>query len=155
FTLRLVLKALHLVLTVIVAPHGMRGRLTGCRPSDFVKQVYFSSSKVKTSHGISVLSIPSHIAQDSGFQLSEQSCYVEITLGFPGTDGDKKANQSSSSYRNFNESCDQKQRSDDFQALERTFIYPAEAVVVPVMHTDTTRSSLKRHVYIVLSISYK
>jgi hypothetical protein len=28
-------------MTVIVSPHGIRGRLTGCCPSDLVKQVYF------------------------------------------------------------------------------------------------------------------
>lgn len=29
---------------VIVSPHGMRGRLTGCCPADLVKQVYLRSN---------------------------------------------------------------------------------------------------------------
>ena len=28
-------------MAVIVSPHGIRGRLTGCCPSDLVKQVFF------------------------------------------------------------------------------------------------------------------
>lgn len=31
----------YFLLAVIVSPHGMSGRLTGCSPSDLVKQVYF------------------------------------------------------------------------------------------------------------------
>ncbi|OVA06369.1 Mediator complex [Macleaya cordata] len=117
-------------LPVIVAPHGMRGRLTGCCPSDLVKQVYFSSSKVRALNGFTVLGIPLHVAQASGNQLRGQSCYVEVTLGCRGNGAEKG---------------DQKQGSGDhFRVLERTFIYPAEAVLVPVIRTASARSSLKR-----------
>ncbi|KAI3880587.1 hypothetical protein MKW92_020076 [Papaver armeniacum] len=115
---------------VIVAPHGMRGGVTGCCPSDLVKQVYLSSSKNKALNGFSVLGVPLHAAQASGCQLRGQSCYVEVTLGCHGAEAGKG---------------DEKQSSgDNFRAPEGTFIYPSEAVLVPVVRTVSARSSLKR-----------
>ncbi|MCL7047765.1 hypothetical protein MKW94_015268 [Papaver nudicaule] len=115
---------------VIVAPHGMRGGVTGCCPSDLVKQVYLSSSKNKALNGFSVLGVPLHVAQASGCQLRGQSCFVEVTLGCHGTEAEKG---------------DEKQSSgDNFRAPEGTFIYPPEAVLVPVVRTVSARSSLKR-----------
>lgn len=133
-------------LPVIVAPHGMRGRLSGCCPSDLVKQVYFSSSKIKVSNGFTVMSIPPNAAQASGCQLRGQSCYVEVTLGFPG---DKGAQLNPNISRNapnnhLNESFVTLERDDQKHGSERTFIYPAEAVMVPVIQTAFARSSLKR-----------
>ncbi|PIA29244.1 hypothetical protein AQUCO_06100036v1 [Aquilegia coerulea] len=143
-------------LPVIVAPHGMRGQLSGCCPSDLVKQVYLSSSKVKASNGFTVVNIPSNVAQASGCQLRGQNCHVEVTLGCPGT-GDKAVHLNSNFIWNkpnhhSTESPmvaldrdDQKHGSTDYYRVsERTFIYPAEAVVVPVMQTTFARSSLKR-----------
>ncbi|KAB1228035.1 Mediator of RNA polymerase II transcription subunit 13 [Morella rubra] len=66
---------------VIVSPHGIRGRLTGCCPGDLVKQVYFSSGKFKMSNGF--IGLPYHVSQGSGCQMRGQSCYVEVTLGCP------------------------------------------------------------------------
>ncbi|KAJ4977034.1 hypothetical protein NE237_002140 [Protea cynaroides] len=143
-------------LPVIVAPHGMRGRLTGCCPSDLVKQVYFSSSKVKSSNGFPVPGIPFQV-QGSGCQLRGQSCYVEVTLGCNGSGSDKELRSHSNSSGKFSKPhlaeapaaalgrADLKQGSaDNSPVLERTFIYPSEAVLVPVMHTIFARSSLKR-----------
>ncbi|XP_043688928.1 mediator of RNA polymerase II transcription subunit 13 isoform X1 [Telopea speciosissima] len=143
-------------LPVIVAPHGMRGRLTGCCPSDLVKQVYFGSSKVRSSNGFPVPGIPLQV-QGSGCQLRGQSCYVEVTLGCPGNGSDKEFRSLSNSNGKFSKPHlaeapaaalgrgDLKQgSSDNSPVLERTFIYPSEAVLVPVMHTIFARSSLKR-----------
>lgn len=135
-------------LPVIVSPHGMLGRFTGCCPSDLVKQVYFS--KFKTSNGF--IGLPYHLSQGSGCQLRGQNCYVEVTLGCPSAGTDKMLQSNSNSIRNF-----PKYHVADPHAMgkgaqkglpdhvsERTFIYPAEAVLVPVLQTSFSRSSLKR-----------
>nr|XP_043628708.1 mediator of RNA polymerase II transcription subunit 13 [Erigeron canadensis] len=118
-------------LPVIVSPHGMRGRLTGFCPGDLVKQLYFSSGKSKASNGI--VGLPYPISQSSGCQLRGQNCYLEVTLGCESAESDKL--QPSSSTKNFSKSE---------SLYEKTFIYPAEAVLVPVMQTSSARSSLKR-----------
>ncbi|XP_057963111.1 mediator of RNA polymerase II transcription subunit 13 [Malania oleifera] len=137
-------------LPVIVSPHGMRGRLTGCCPSDIVKQVYFSSGKCRTSCG--VIGLPYNVSQGFGCQLRGQNCYVEVTLGCPS--GGSEKTQNSNSVRNFSnhQIADtqavgrgvQRGSPDHSLICERTFIYPTEAVVVPVLQMPSARSSLKR-----------
>ncbi|KAJ0968254.1 hypothetical protein J5N97_025171 [Dioscorea zingiberensis] len=138
---------------VIVAPNGMRGRLIGCRPSDLVKQVY--ASKVKVSNGLSV-GIPFHVAQSSVCQLRGQSFYAEVTLGCPSTSKDCSlksvryqtevlVQHNEEQHQVSSESVHQKQGSaDKLPLLERTFLYPAETVLLPVMQRAFARSSLKR-----------
>ncbi|GFY84921.1 RNA polymerase II transcription mediator [Actinidia rufa] len=46
-----------------------------------------SSSKVRTSNGI--VGLPCNGSQVPGYQVGGQSCYVEVTLGFPTTGNDK------------------------------------------------------------------
>ncbi|XP_008807938.3 mediator of RNA polymerase II transcription subunit 13 isoform X1 [Phoenix dactylifera] len=141
-------------LPVIVGPNGMRGRLTGCCPSDLVKQVYISNSKV--SNGFTV-GVRFPVAQSSGCQLRGQSCYVEVTLGCPSTCSDKvlesNSNQSNNAIRPHTEESHfssvgkgQQKQGTIYQLpiLERTFIYPADAVVIPMMHRAFARSSVKR-----------
>lgn len=41
--------------------------------------------------------------------------------------------------------ANQKGTSDNLSVYEKTFIYPSEAVLVPVLQTSFTRSSLKRY----------
>ncbi|XP_050371500.1 mediator of RNA polymerase II transcription subunit 13 isoform X3 [Argentina anserina] len=137
-------------LPVIASPHGICGRLTGCCPSDLVKQMYFSSSKSKTSNGF--IGLPSHVSQGSGCQLRGQSCYVEVTLGCPRPGSDKALQSNSHSFRNpvkhqLAESPalgrgDQKGSLNNSTVYEKTFVYPAEAVLVPAL--QYVRSSLKR-----------
>ncbi|XP_062016064.1 mediator of RNA polymerase II transcription subunit 13 isoform X3 [Rosa rugosa] len=137
-------------LPVIASPHGICGRLTGCCPSDLVKQVYFSSSKSKTSNGF--IGLPNHVSQGSGCQLRGQSCYVEVTLGCPRPGSDRALQSNSHSFRNvvkhqLAESPalgrgDQKGSLDNSTVYEKTFVYPAEAVLVPAL--QFARSSLKR-----------
>ncbi|KAL7232398.1 hypothetical protein ACSBR2_010424 [Camellia fascicularis] len=139
-------------LPVIVSPHGMRGRVTGCCRSDLVKQVYLSSNKFRTSNGI--VGLPGHVSQVSGCQLRGQSCYVEVTLGCPATGNDKPLQQNSNLKKNFPKhhmtessaviSGVQKGSPDQFSVCERKFIYPTEAVLVPELQTSFARSSLKR-----------
>ncbi|KAL0905396.1 hypothetical protein M5K25_023813 [Dendrobium thyrsiflorum] len=136
-------------LPVFVSPNGMRGRLTGCCPTDLVKQVYASKMKAnnESAHGL-----PS-ISRSTGYQLRGQSCFVEVTLGCPSTSNkdaqEKKSNQEMTSVTPKSEepclaSSGKNQQFDPFPILERTFIYPAESVLVPVLHRAFARSSLKR-----------
>ncbi|XP_050278302.1 mediator of RNA polymerase II transcription subunit 13 isoform X3 [Quercus robur] len=139
-------------LPVIVSPHGIRGRLTGCCPSDLVKQVFFSSGRFKTSNGF--IGLPHHVSQGSGCQMRGQNCYVEVTLGCPRSGSDNALQSNTVSTRNLPKNHvaespavgrgDQKGSPDQLPVYEKTFIYPAEAVLVPVLHTSFARSSLKR-----------
>ncbi|KAK2641530.1 hypothetical protein Ddye_023293 [Dipteronia dyeriana] len=139
-------------LPVIVSPHGMSGKLTGCCPNDLVKQVYFSAGKSRTSNGF--LGLPHHVSQGSGCQLNGQNCYLEVTLGCPRSASDN-ASQSNSNYtrnlhkHNIAESPalgrgDEKGSANHLSVYEKTFIYPAEALLVPVLQTSSSRSSLRR-----------
>lgn len=76
-------------LPVIVSPHGMRGSLSGCCPGDLVKQVYFSSGKLRASNGI--VGLPQQVSQGSSCQVRGQNCYLEVTLGFSNTAQNEKA----------------------------------------------------------------
>lgn len=139
-------------LPVIVSPHGMRGRLTGCCSADLVKQLYFSSSKLRASNGF--FGLPNHVSQGSGCQLVGQNCYVEVTLGCHRSGGDGHLHLVSNSNRNVpkhqvSEStalgrADQRGAVDNMSVYEKTFLYPPEAVFVPVLQTSFPRSSLKR-----------
>ncbi|XP_050219690.1 mediator of RNA polymerase II transcription subunit 13 isoform X2 [Mercurialis annua] len=139
-------------LPVIVSPHGMRGWLTGYFPNDFVKQVYLSSGKSRTSDGSKGL--PYHVSQGPGCLMRGQSCYVEVTLGCPRSESEKGLLSNLNSCRNLTKyhvvespsvgRGDQKGSLDSSSTHERTFIYPAEAVVVPVLQASYARSSLKR-----------
>uniref|UniRef100_A0A1D1ZKE6 Mediator of RNA polymerase II transcription subunit 13 n=1 Tax=Anthurium amnicola TaxID=1678845 RepID=A0A1D1ZKE6_9ARAE len=133
---------------VIVSPNGMRGRITGCCSSDLVKQVYFS--KVKASNGISVLGMPFHIVQSSGCRSKEQSCYVEVTMGCtsqPSSNPSKNVLQNAKEDTHLHSVGRHENKQGllgYFPNLERTFIYPVEAVLVPVVHRAFTKSSPKR-----------
>ncbi|GLU19597.1 hypothetical protein SLE2022_358380 [Rubroshorea leprosula] len=138
-------------LPVIVSPHGMRGRLTGCCANDLVKQVYFSSGNLRSSNGF--IGLPYHVSQSSSCQLRGQNCYVEVTLGCPKSASEKALHSNSNSIRNLpkhhvSESPavgrDKKRSPDRLSVHEKTFIYPTEAVLVPVLQTSFARSSLRR-----------
>ncbi|EOY08936.1 RNA polymerase II transcription mediators isoform 1 [Theobroma cacao] len=140
------------LLPVIISPHGMRGRLSGCSPNDLVKQVYFSGSgKIRTFNGF--IGLPYHPSQGSGCQLWGQNCYVKVTLGCSKSGSDKALN-SNANIRNLPKHHpteasaagrdDQKGSLDLLSVLEKTFIYPSEAVLVPVLQTSFARSSLRR-----------
>ncbi|ONK75293.1 uncharacterized protein A4U43_C03F15350 [Asparagus officinalis] len=139
-------------LPVIVAPNGMRGRLTGCCPSDLVKHVYIS--KNKASKGL-IGGMPFDVAQSSGCQLRGQSCFVEITLGCSSKCSSKTLESGVNQNKNTIHHGEvqmkpvgrsqQKQGSEDQLAiLQRTFIYQPETVLVPLMHKAFARTSLKR-----------
>ncbi|KAI4317451.1 hypothetical protein L6164_025318 [Bauhinia variegata] len=139
-------------LPVIVSPHGIRGSLTGCSPSDLVKQGYSSSTKFRASNGI--IGVPNHVSQGFGCQLRGQNCYVEISLGFPRSGSDKSLEPNSNGVRNLSKHhiaespavgrSDQKGSPDHLSDYEKKFLYPAEAVLVPVLQTSFARSSLRR-----------
>ncbi|PIN02318.1 hypothetical protein CDL12_25170 [Handroanthus impetiginosus] len=137
-------------ISVVVSPYGMRGKLTGCCPGDLVKQVYLSSGKFRGSNG--TVGLPYHITQGSGLtgQLRGQNCYVEVTLGCH----DKVVQKNVNSHGNFPQPHGtesppvgrgtQSWPSDKLPVCEKTFVYPTEAVLVPVMQTSSAKSSLKR-----------
>ncbi|KAJ8443319.1 hypothetical protein Cgig2_015800 [Carnegiea gigantea] len=77
--LRLSSDSLRQILPVIVSPHGMRGKITGCCSSDLVKHVYAGSGTARASAGLAGL--PDRISQAPGCKLQGQNCYVEVTLG--------------------------------------------------------------------------
>lgn len=137
-------------LPVVVSPHGMRGKLTGCCPGDLVKQVYFSSGKLRASNGI--IGLLNQVSQGSGCKLRGQCCYLEVTLGCSSAENDNKLQPSSNKNFPRHQIAEspavardaQKSSARHFSVCERTFIYPAEAVLVPVVQTSFARSSLKR-----------
>ncbi|WVZ01158.1 hypothetical protein V8G54_027227 [Vigna mungo] len=111
-------------LPVIVSPHGIRGSLTGCSPSDLVKQSYRG-----------------------------QNCYVEVSLGFSRSGTDNSLQPNKISARNLptlhvaespiTGRSDHKGSADHLSDYEKTFLYPTEAVLVPVLQTSLARSSLR------------
>lgn len=134
------------LLPVIISPHGMCGKLTGCCPNDLVKQVYFSNS--------GKIGLPHRTSQSSVCQLRGQNCYVKVSLGCSKSRGDKSLNQNPDYIRNLPKHqsteayamgrVDQKGPLDLLSVHEKTFIYPPEAVLVPVLQTSFARSSLRR-----------
>ncbi|XP_059309441.1 mediator of RNA polymerase II transcription subunit 13 isoform X2 [Lycium ferocissimum] len=134
-------------LPVIVSPHGMRGRLTGCCPADLVKQVYLSSSKLSASNG--VVGLPCNASQ-SAYQLKGQNCYVEVSLGCTAPENNNI--QESSNVQNNSSRPTITEASAMANVVQskipdncgKMLIYPPEAVLVPVVQTACARSSLKR-----------
>ncbi|KAL2332580.1 hypothetical protein Fmac_013793 [Flemingia macrophylla] len=139
-------------LPVIVSPHGVRGSLTGCSPSDLVKQSYFSSTKYRVSSGI--IDLPNHVSQGVGCQLRGQNCYVEVSVGSPRSGADNTFQPNKMSVRNLPKlhvvespivgRSEHKGSPDHLLDYEKTFLYPAEAVLVPILQTSLARSSLRR-----------
>ncbi|XP_070055572.1 mediator of RNA polymerase II transcription subunit 13-like isoform X4 [Nicotiana tomentosiformis] len=134
-------------LPVIVSPHGMRGRLTGCCPADLVKQVYLSSGKFSASNDI--VGLPCNVSR-SGYQLKGQNCYVEVSLGCT-TPGNNYIQESSNAQNNLSRPTitEASAMANVVQSripdnCGRMLIYPPEAVLVPVVQTACARSSLKR-----------
>ncbi|CAH8358840.1 unnamed protein product [Eruca vesicaria subsp. sativa] len=138
-------------LPVIVSPHGMRGSLTGFCPNDLVKQVYFSSGNIGTSSGS--IGLPSHVGRGSRL-INDNHCYVEVTLGCCQSINDNTSQTNSTFAVNFPHSQrpepsvgsrdHRKGQPDILSAREKKFIYPAEAVLVPVLQSAFAKFSLKR-----------
>ncbi|KAG8086379.1 hypothetical protein GUJ93_ZPchr0010g8621 [Zizania palustris] len=132
-------------LPVVVAPSGMLGRLVGCCPSDLVRQVYSSKFSAATLPGFT---------QPTICQLRGQSYYVEVALGFPAAPTDKvpesennQTKKESDSVKDPQLGADENQKlesADSIPVLERTFIYPPEAVMVPMVHQAFVHFSNKR-----------
>ncbi|KAL6647791.1 hypothetical protein ACP70R_015228 [Stipagrostis hirtigluma subsp. patula] len=133
-------------LPVVVAPSGMLGRLVGCCPSDLVRQVYSSKSSAPNLPGFN---------QPTICQLRGQSYYVEVALGFPAASADRISEPENNLHikKELDSVKDPQlgadgQRNlespDSLPVLERTFIYPPEAVLVPMVHQAFVRFSSKR-----------
>ncbi|XP_044968116.1 mediator of RNA polymerase II transcription subunit 13-like isoform X1 [Hordeum vulgare subsp. vulgare] len=132
-------------LPVIVAPSGMLGRLVGCCPSDLARQVYSSKLSAPNLPGFT---------QPTICQLRGQSYYVEVALGFPPASTDKISESENNQIKKEFDSGKDPHLGDDGQqklesadglpVLERTFIYPPEAVMVPMVHQAFVRFSSKR-----------
>lgn len=114
--------------------------------------LFSSSGKFRTSNGF--IGIPNHFSQGHGCLLRGKNCYVEVTLGCPRSENEKGLQSNSHSIRNLPKNHvvespavgrgDHKGSSVQTSLHEKAFIYPAEAVVVPVLQTSFARSSLKR-----------
>lgn len=109
-----------------------------------------SSSKSRASNG--VVGLPYHASHGSDCQLRGQNCYVEISFGCPVAANGRMLQRCSSSHKNFSRHtigespAETKMNQKGSLDQSRIFIYPAEAVLVPVMQTSFARSSLKRYV---------
>lgn len=148
--LKLSSDSLRQKLPVIVSPHGMRGKITGCCSSDLVKHVYTGSGMPRTSTGL--VGLPHPVSQASSSKLQGQNCYIEVTLGCT-ISGSEKENLSNSNTNGPTHTMSEnpsiarsgpKGSSGDASGCEKTFIYPTEAVLVPVLQTSYARASLKR-----------
>uniref|UniRef100_A0A453D4Q8 Mediator of RNA polymerase II transcription subunit 13 n=1 Tax=Aegilops tauschii subsp. strangulata TaxID=200361 RepID=A0A453D4Q8_AEGTS len=132
-------------LPVIVAPSGMLGRLVGCCPSDLAIQVYSSKLSAPNLPGFT---------QPTICQLRGQSYYVEVALGFPPASTDKISESENNQIKEEFDSVKEPhvgdygqkklESADGLPVLERTFIYPPEAVMVPMVHQAFVRFSSKR-----------
>lgn len=116
----------------------------------FFIKFYSSSSKLRVSNGI--IGLPYHASQGVGCQLRGQNCFVEVSLGFPRSETDKALQSNKNIVRNLPKSpvtgqSDHKGSPDHLSDNEKTFLYPAEAVLVPVFQTSLARSSLKRYFF--------
>ncbi|XP_073128945.1 mediator of RNA polymerase II transcription subunit 13 isoform X4 [Henckelia pumila] len=132
-------------ISVVVSPHGMRGKLTGCCPSNLVKQVYLRPGKFRGSNGI--VGLPYHASQGPGppSQLMGQNCYVEVTLGcLDKTVHSHKNSQPPGIENPAIVRGTQIGSSENLSICDKVFVYPAEAVLFPVKQTSFARSALKR-----------
>jgi mediator of RNA polymerase II transcription subunit 13 len=116
-------------------------------------------SNGKSSRGFLVAGVPSCVTQSSGCKLRGHSCYAEVSLDFPCMEAEKMLQENSNSQIKIAKhdvaekissgmigKGEQKQGSSDHVSfLEKVFIYPAEALLVPVPQTMLARSSLRRH----------
>ncbi|KAL9271921.1 Mediator of RNA polymerase II transcription subunit 13-like protein, partial [Drosera capensis] len=128
---------------VIVSPHGMRGRLTGCCPSDLVTQVYTRSTISRDSAGF--LGLPYNVSEAAAFQMKTRCFFVEVLLGHvvSGHEATKKSRvKSDADSPNIAES-DQRVSTADTSVCEKTFIYPTEAVVIPILQPSYAGHPLK------------
>ncbi|KAL2940681.1 Mediator of RNA polymerase II transcription subunit 13 [Bienertia sinuspersici] len=137
-------------LPVIVSPHGMCGKVTGCCSSDLVKQVFVGSGTSRTSTGL--VGLPYPVAHTCSGKLRGQNYYLEVTLGC-SISGSGQVNVPNSyinrcihpkSASPSTTGGSHKVFSGEAAFCEKTFIYPSEAVLVPVFQTSYARSSLKR-----------
>jgi len=125
-------------------------------PLFFLILLYSSSAKFRVSNGI--IGLPYHISQGVGCQLRGQNCFVEVSLGFPRSETDKALQSNKNIVRNLPKSpvmghSDGKGSPDHLSDNEKTFLYPAEAVLVPVFQTSLARSSLRRYFFSTSSFS--
>ncbi|KAL0661583.1 hypothetical protein Bca4012_098420 [Brassica carinata] len=133
-------------LPVIVSPHGMRGSLTGFCPNDLVKQVYFSSGNLRSSSGY--IGLPPHAGSASRL-INGDHCYVEVTLGCCQNINDNTSQTNSTFAVNVPQTSvgskdHRKGHPDILSMCEKRFIYPAEAVLVPILQSAFAKFSLKR-----------
>ena len=104
------------------------------------------------------MGLPNLVSQGSGYRLGGQNCYIEVTLGFPNVGNDKALNldphlNANSSKHHTAESAELargvQRGSPNYSSIcEKTFIYPTEAVLVPVLQTSFARASLKRYIFV-------
>lgn len=108
-----------------------------------------SSTKSKAPNG--AIGLPSHALQGHGCQLRGQSCYAEVTVGCPASQISRAVPTSVNTAQSLPKSHAEipvggvnKKNARETLAYEKTFIYPSETVIVPILQASITRSSLKR-----------
>ena len=104
----------------------------------------------RTSTGL--VGLPYPVARTSGCKLRGQNYYLEVTVGrnipksekgeLPNSNIDRCNHPTSGSPSNV--IGNQEVSTGNHHFCEKTFIYPPEAVLVPVLQGSYARSSLKR-----------
>lgn len=137
---------------VMVAPHGLRGKLTGCYSSDLVHVLYESKTKAVNDH----LEPPLHMASSCYHGISSASgVHAEVSFGHEShatPAATMKISKSrglhtlQNSGRNGTMAAERDDRSctKSSHQCERTLLYPPEAVLVPLVPAVPARIFLKR-----------
>lgn len=106
------------------------------------------SGASRSSTGL--VGLPYPVAQTCSGKLRGQNYYLEVTLGCSFS-GSEKVNLPNSNINRCNHPTSGSpsttrgnHKVDNAPFCEKTFIYPSEAVLVPVFQTTCARSSLKR-----------
>lgn len=106
-----------------------------------------SSGNLRTSGGY--IGLPSHVGRGSRL-INGNNCYVEVTLGCCQNINDN-TNQTNSTFAvnqhpepSVGSKDHRKGQPDLLSVCEKKFIYPAEAVLVPILQSAFAKFSLQR-----------
>lgn len=119
-----------------------------CELSAFVYVTRSGTSRSSTG----LVGLPHPVAHSCNGKLQGQNYFLEVALGCSSS-GSEKSNQPNSNINRGNHPTssspsttrdNHKVSSGNAPFSEKTFIYPSEAVLVPVFQTTYARSSLKR-----------
>jgi hypothetical protein len=136
-------------LAVVVAPHGVSGRLSGCCLNDLVTQLH--QSKQQT---FSASSLPFRVVASSsanGSTTSGQACYAEVWLGQSSPGGSLGLARQSPTGDLWG---NQTRRSYNQREVGQALIYPLDAVLVLMRPPVPSHTYLQRFAIHLLSLVF-